>query len=51
MCTVTLKLIILFSVQRGFKKCVPFAVLAHESVTLVSYLMLVYSAMKQLEKK
>jgi hypothetical protein len=27
------------------------AVLARESVTLVSYLMLVYSAMKQLEKK
>jgi hypothetical protein len=41
MCTVTLKLIILFLL----------AVLARESVTLVSYLMLVYSAMKQLEKK
>jgi hypothetical protein len=37
--------------ERRFKKCVPFSVLAHESVSLVSYLMLVYSAMKQLEKK
>jgi hypothetical protein len=35
----------------GLKNVFLLAVLARESVTLVAYLMLVYSAMKQLEKK